>query len=222
MVDQYRGLYEAAETDLRRALEIQPQNGDVWRRLGLAYQNNNRFRDAIPAYEKAIQFQPGYFKNYQALCDVLSAQGNYEEAVRQCTEMIALAPDLWESYFARATVYFNWGRFADADADSRLALKLDPSASKAIQLLASSLVIQSRYEEAIPLFQRAIEIGPETDRIYLNLGQTLRWAGLPQQARQAYRKGLALAQAELANNSREVIIQAHSAYLRARRNPGRI
>lgn len=216
MVDQYRGLYETAEAELHRALEIEPQNGDVWRRLGLVYQNNNRFRDAIPTYQRAIQFQPGYFKNYQALCDILSGEGNYEEAIRQCTKMIALAPDLWESYFARATAYFNWGRFADAEADSRRALKLDPAAPKAIQLLAYSLVSQTRYAQAIPLFQRAIEIGPETDRIYLNLGQTLRWAGFPREAKQAYHKGVTLAQAELANNSRDVVVQAHLAYLWAR------
>jgi tetratricopeptide (TPR) repeat protein len=215
-INQYRGLYEAAEADLRRALEIESQNGDIWRRLGLIYQSSNRFDQALDAYRKAIQLQPSYFKNYQALCNLFTEKANYGEAIRQCTTMVALAPDLSESYFARANPYFYWGRYPEAEIDLRTALRLDPNSFKAIQLLAGSLVYEGRYMEAISLYRRALEIGPETHLLYLDLGQTLRWAGLPSEARQAYSKGVALADLELAKNSRDEVVRARLAYMLAR------
>jgi serine/threonine protein kinase/tetratricopeptide (TPR) repeat protein len=221
MVDRSSGSYETAEVDLLRALDIEPQNGDVWRNLGQVYQSNNRFGDAIHAYQTAIQVQPDYFKNYQALCNGLHNEGRYQEAVGQCTKMISLAPDLWEGYYVRGIAYYAWGRLADAEGDLRAALKLNPKASKAIRLLASVLVDQTRYGDAIPLFRRAIEIGPETEDFYLNFGQTLRWAGRSHEAGQAYQKGQALALAALAKNSRDVVIRAHSAYFWARLGNGK-
>jgi eukaryotic-like serine/threonine-protein kinase len=218
LIDYYRGLYEVAEADLRRALEMEPQNGDAWRRLGMVYQKNSRFGDAQEAYRQAIQTQPGYFLNHQDLCDLLDEEAQYEEAIGQCTRMVELAPDLSESYYARAIPYFNWGRYPDAENDLRAALRLEPNSSKALQLMASSLAYEGRYREALSLFQRSLEIGPETHQLYMNLGETFLWAGSESDARAAYRKGVAMAKEELARNSRDRTVQAHLAYLWARLN----
>jgi serine/threonine protein kinase/tetratricopeptide (TPR) repeat protein len=216
LINYYRGLYEAAEMDLRRALQIEPQNGDTWRRLGMVYHSNERFDEALSAYRKAIQMQPSYFRNYQDLCSLLNDEAKYQEAIVECTQMVALAPELSESYYARANPYFNWGHYAEAETDLRAALQLAPDSSRATQLLASSLAYEGRYTEAVALFQQAIATGPETYLLYLNFGQTLRWAGLPEQAREAFRKGAALAQADLANNSRDGLVRSLLAYLSAR------
>ena len=216
IINQNRGLYEAAQADLHRALEIEPENGDVWRRLGWVYEDDNRISDAFRAYEKAIQLQPTYFRGYQDLCALLSNQAKHEEAIRQCTNMVALAPDLSGSYYFRGLAYFNWGRYSEAELDLRTALNLDEASSRAIQLLAGTLLYEGRYQDAISLFQRARQIGPETSLLFLNLGQALRWAGQPRDAIQAYQNGAALAQAELAQNSRDGIVQARLAYMLAR------
>ena len=216
MIHQNRGLYEAAEADLRRALEIEPENGNVWGRLGWVYEDDNRISDAFQAYEKAIQLQPGYFKRYQDLCALLSNQAKHQEAIRQCTNMVTLAPDLSGSYYFRGLAYFNWGRYPEAEHDLRTALNLDAASSRAIQLLAGTLLYEGRYQEAISLFQRARQIGPETSMLFLSLGQALRWAGRPRDAIKAYQEGAVLAQGELAQNSRDGIVQARLAYMWAR------
>ena len=82
--------------------------------------------------------------------------------------------------------------------------------------MASILAYRGNYREAISFFQRALQIGPETSTLYLGLGQTYRWANLPRQAADAYQKGVILAQGELAQNSRDSIVQAHLAYMWAR------
>ena len=49
--------------------------------------------------------------------------------------------------------------------------------------------------------------------MYLNLGQALRWAKMPREADDAYRKGVALAESELAKNSRHGKTRSRLAYL---------
>jgi tetratricopeptide (TPR) repeat protein/TolB-like protein len=216
MIGEYSGRYEKAESDLGRALEIDPRDGDAWHRLGKVYKEDNRFTDAEAALRKAIELQPEYFANYQDLCALYTDQANYDEAIRQCQKVVQLTPDLSAAHFALAVPYFNAGNAAKGESELRLAIKLDPASSNALQSLGVTLFSEGRFTEAIPWFQRAIEAGPATHLLYSNLGTTNRLAGLPSEAREAYRKGLALAEAELAKNPRDAISRAQLAYLCAR------
>ncbi len=216
IANDYSGSYDAAEADLRRALDIDPGNGDAWRNLGRLYRETNRLSDAVAAYQRAIEAQPSYFKNYQALCAAYQDQGNYAEAISQCQRVVALAPDLSQSYFALSTAYFNSGDYKGAEIQTARALRLDPRSSVALLTLAAALFFQHRYEEAVPYIQRAREIGPETDLLYLNLGTTLLFANHPSEAEAAYRRGLSLAEQALGRNFRDGIVRSHLAYLCAR------
>ena len=218
MINASAGAYETARDDLRRGLEIEPQNGAGWRHLGRIYRESNHFTDALAAYQKGVEVQPGHFQNYQGLCSLYSDSGNYQEGIPQCLKLVAMAPDFPAAHLQLAVAYGNWGRYVEAEAESRVALKLDPTSALAFQVLATALAFQGRYTESISYSQQAINTGFATHLMYLNLGQTLRWAKLPREADDAYRKGVALAEAELAKNSRNGKIRSRLAYLCARLN----
>ncbi len=215
LIHRYAGQYDKAEGDLRRALEIEPGNGDAWRLLGQVYMGNNQFEEARAAFQKAIEVQPDYFKNYQNLCSLYSDQANYGEAVRLCQKMVQLAPDLWEAHFALALPYLNWGHYAEGESELRIALRFRET-SRTLLNLGVALMYQDRNPEAISYFQRALEIGPPTDLMYLNLGTSLRRALLPNEARGAYQQGLELAETELAKNPHDGALRSNLAYLCAR------
>jgi tetratricopeptide (TPR) repeat protein len=216
LINESGGVYESAEEDYQRALEIEPQNGDVWRRMGDLYQKASRFPQAVAAYQKAAELQPGYFLNYQAMCSLYADQANFEEAIRQCQRVVALVPQLAEAHYTLSKPYLADGHYAEGERELRVAVELDARSSNALHALALALVYQRRYWDAIPYFKRAIEIGPETEVLYLNFGTTLRLAGLPQDAKEAYSRGLTLAEAELTKNPRDRIVKSHLAYLCAR------
>jgi eukaryotic-like serine/threonine-protein kinase len=215
MMKDYDGRYEQAEIDLQRALDLEPRNGDVWRRLGRVYEHNNQFDQALAAYLKAIEAQPEYFKNYQSLGGLNFARGDYDETIRNYKRMIELAPDLADAHYALATPYLNLGRYADAEYELRVAIGHQETAN-AVEGLGLSLMYQGREHEAIPYLQRALAIGPKTSLFYLNLGTALRRAGFPGESREAYRSGLDLAEARLAQNPRDVDERSRLAYLCAR------
>jgi serine/threonine-protein kinase len=216
MVNEYSGLYDDAEEDYQRALEIEPLNGDFWRRRGDVYQKTSRFPQALLAYQKAIEVQPGYFMNYQALCNLYADQANNDEAVRQCQKMVALVPGSSEAHYLLSKPYLASGSFSAGERELRQAVEIDPTSSKSLHALALSLVYQRRYSEAIPFFRRAVDIGPENEVLYQNFGTTLGLAGLPQEAHKAYGKALTLAEAELRRNPRNRKVRSHFAYLCAR------
>jgi tetratricopeptide (TPR) repeat protein len=216
MINKYEGAYEKAEVDYLRALQIEPLNSDVWRRLGDVYHDLSRFSEAVSAYQRAVDLQPGYFKNHQALCRLQSDQANYEEALRECQAMVVFVPQLSEAHFALGGVYLAAGRYAEGEQELRSALNLDPQSSKAYHVLALAMVFQKRYSEAIASFQRALDIGPESEQLYLNLGTTYLLADLRQDAQVSYQKALTIADKVLGRNPRERVLRSHVAYLCAR------
>jgi tetratricopeptide (TPR) repeat protein len=65
-----QGKRDEALQDLRRAAEVQPDDGFVQLELGQAYEQHNRTREALDAYERAIRLlrlPDAYFRKAQLL-----------------------------------------------------------------------------------------------------------------------------------------------------------
>ena len=91
MINQYSGRYDRAESDLLRALDIDPNSGDLLRRLGQVRKAARKFNEARMDFNRAAELQPGYFKNYQEICALEIEQANYDTALQQCGRMVAAA-----------------------------------------------------------------------------------------------------------------------------------
>jgi tetratricopeptide (TPR) repeat protein len=212
MIHESFGQYEQAREDLLRAIELEPNNGDAWRRLGKVYEDSNQPNKALSAYQKAIDVQPDYFKNYEQLGYFFFRRGEYEDALQQRKRVAELVPDLADAHYQLAAPYLNLGRYSDAERELNIALSYQETAN-AVEGLGLTRVYQERYSEAIPFFERAIKIGPPTSLYYINLGSACRRSNLAPEAQQAYRKGLDLAEAALAQNPNDGYEKSCLAYL---------
>jgi serine/threonine protein kinase/Flp pilus assembly protein TadD len=221
ILGEYTKSYAVSEADLQRARELEPRNADVWRHLGNVYESGNRLSEAEVAYQKAIELEPGYFKNYQELCAFYGDHGNYDQAIRQCRQAIAQAPDMAAVHYTLTRVYLLWGRYPDAERESLTTLKLDPMSPRALSSHAIALFDQREYRKAIPFFEQRAQIDPEKDLSYVNLGTGYRLANQPENARRAYQKGADQARALLSGNLNDGTVRSHLAYLYARLNDRR-
>ncbi len=212
LIHESFGQYEQAQEDLLRAIELEPNNGDAWRRIAKVYEDNNQPGQALSAYMKAIEVQPGYFKNYQQLGTFYFNRGEYEEAVQQRKRMVELVPDMADAHYALAAPYLDMGRYADAEYELHVAISYQETA-KAVLGLGLSRTYQGREQEAIPYYERAIKIGPATSLYYINLGSAWRRTNSPREAERAYRQGLDLAEAALARNPKDGYEKSCLAYL---------
>jgi serine/threonine protein kinase len=209
------GNYELAEADFQRVIELQPNNGDAYRRLGLTFQSAGFLSDALIAFQKAIQVRPDDFNNYWALGAFYLQRSQYQEAVTEFQRAVSLKPKLEDSHRLLGQAFSELRRFPEAENELRKAISIRDS-SQAEQVLANVLWFTNRSQEATVHYLSAIAIGPETALLWLDLGSCYRQQGRDRDARDAFRRGLSLAKKDVIQDPRNWRERANQAYLEAR------
>jgi tetratricopeptide (TPR) repeat protein len=208
-------FYELAAADYQRAIELQPNNGDAYRGLSGIYDSNGQNSEALGAIQKAVQVQPDYFKNYQMLGSLFILRGNYHDAVLAFKKMVDLAPNLAASHYSLGAALGYQERWPEAETELRAAIRLQDSA-EAEHTLGAILLDSGKTREATSCFLRALDLGPKSALLWLNLGLSYGREGLEHDAEAAFRSGLAVAERDLTNDPRDGSIRARLAYFAAR------
>jgi Flp pilus assembly protein TadD len=209
------GRYEAAMTEYHRAIELEPNNSDAYRRLGMVYERSNRLDEALAAYRRAVELEPQYYRNHQALGSLHNTLANYSEAVRHFENTVRLAPDEPVAHFALAAAYSKSGRFAEAEKELRSSIRLKETPN-ALHTLGVVLIYQERDREAVSFFQRVLGTWPERYLSWMTLGMAYRRGNLLALSYRANRRGLELAEKELARDPRNGTTRSYMAYMCAR------
>jgi eukaryotic-like serine/threonine-protein kinase len=208
------GLYDQAIAEYLRAIELDPRNADVYRRLGKAYKGNNQLAEALASFRKAIEVGPQDYKTHSDLGSFYYQQGNYDEASKYYGAAVALAPKEHSLHYALATVELDLGHLDAAESELRTSISLHET-SKALHALGLVLMYKEMDGQAIPLFTKALHLGSERYQWWMELGTAYRRVGRPLDAKRAYRCGLDLAETAAINNPRDALVLAGVAYLSA-------
>ena len=216
LLETNSGSYASALAEYERAVELDPLNGDAYRRLGSVYESNNQLEQALAALQKATQVQPDYFKPFQSLGSFYRRRTNYAAAVAAFQRMVALAPNLADSHVALATAYLELGRFSDAEKEFYISIGLQDT-PLAEENLGYTLMHEGNDSEAITHYLRALALGPDNDYLlWLNLGISRHRAGFTNDAQAAFRRGLGFAEDEVQRDPHNGRTRAYFAYLCAR------
>jgi len=109
-----------------------PELAQGWIALGDILRQQDKFSQAIPAYDKALS---------------LLGEDNPEAR--------------WFPLYARGIALERSGQFTKAEADFRAALKIRPDSAQVLNYLGYSLVDRNeKLEEALKLIQRAVDLRP--------------------------------------------------------------
>jgi len=131
---------------------------------------------------KAIQADPAMALAYSDLADAYVIAGDHgmmptSEALAKIEEnaLIALKidPSLSQPHAALGFVHERSFRWAEAEKEVRMALRLNPNNVTARHWYALHLFIQGRYQEAISEWRRAMELDPLSLILSANLGYAL-------------------------------------------------
>ena len=122
--------YKGALENYTKAIELQPKRAEYYVARGTLYDDNmpNMKGDALIDFTKAIELDP---KSKQALLgigDILSdhSYGLYEKAIPYFTAYIALDQKNFVAYASRGMCLGKLGKKAEAIADLKKALQLEP------------------------------------------------------------------------------------------------
>lgn len=124
-VFQLRSDSEAALGELRRELEVQPDN--VMANLEIAFELivRGEYAQALPFADRAAQLAPGLFAARNARGRVLIELGQLEPGILELEEAVRLAPESPEVHFSLARAYTKADRAEDAARERAVFAELD-------------------------------------------------------------------------------------------------
>ncbi len=98
--------------------------------------------------------------------DTPATQNNLDDALRACEKALLIDPGNATFLALRARVRLARREYGMAIADNEQALRLNPSLAAAHCGLADSLAYETRYDEAVGRFERAIALSPNDPQLW--------------------------------------------------------
>jgi tetratricopeptide (TPR) repeat protein len=141
---QRRNDVPLAKEHLERAVAIFPHYYDAWASLGKMAWDDEKWDEAIALYRKSVEVFPKYENGRWSLAKVLDEAGRTAEAGEAFDEGAREIPDSYPIAYHRATFLGAQGRFDEAEAEWRRALKLGEGAGLAHAGLAETLAARGR------------------------------------------------------------------------------
>ena len=172
----------------RRAIEIEPYAAAPYGLLGDALFELGRIKAADTAYQHMIDLRPDVGSYVRAS---YSAQfhGNHDDAVYALRLALDAAPPVGETpafiHHQLGDVYATLGDFERSERVNRVGTKLAPGYVPPTVGIAESLIARGRYEEALPIMERAADELPALEYL-VTLGDLYRATGDEDAAARTY------------------------------------
>jgi serine/threonine protein kinase/tetratricopeptide (TPR) repeat protein len=163
--------YEAAERDFQIALAMNPDEKALYvlynNRGVMLLQQKERFQEALQDLHQAIRLQPKTYHAYASLADAYAQQRNWNEALQNIDQAIAIADDAGTKgalyrYRARyhAELKLDAAALADLEKEIELESSVGVPSTKAYLLRGQLLKKNGQLEEALKSFDAAHKIQP--------------------------------------------------------------
>jgi tetratricopeptide (TPR) repeat protein len=165
--------FEAAAVELRKALELQPNEASTHYNLGLALFETGKAGEAIQHYNRALELSPEYPEAHNNLGSALSALGNLDDAIVHFRKAVELDPSRASAQTNLGTVLAQKGMFAEAIPHFEIALARDPENAETRNSMGLALAMTGRTDEALPYLQKAVAAKPEASEYQFNLARIL-------------------------------------------------
>lgn len=118
---------EFAESYFNRAIEIQPQSIEALYNIGVLYQNQERYLETYPIYNKIIEIDSSaYFAYYNKGYVLLVSDSSYTESIEEFQNSLRFYPYYHQAYYNIGLCYENLGDMVAAEENFRKSLEIDP------------------------------------------------------------------------------------------------
>ena len=207
-----QGRADEAAAYRRRARDSVGDDPAALHAFAEALRKEQRLDDALGAYREAIAHGPDFAPAHAGLGLALYQAKRYVEAVESLRRALELDADLSVAASLRlfsGHALHELGRVEAAEEEYEAALAMDPLNADALDYLAMSRFGGRRYEEALALYRRLLEVKSDSAVIHSNLGAVLHRLGRNEEALASIERALALdPDLELARVGRQVVLKA--------------
>jgi tetratricopeptide (TPR) repeat protein len=180
------------------ALRVQtPAEKAIIHNLSSAYSNfgfllaqENRTKEAILYYQKALRVYPSHLRALDNLETALEKEGRSQEAVPFYLEALRLNPDDFDAHCNFGDILLKQGKAEEAVLHFEQALRINPRSFATHNTLGVTLAEEGRMDEAVGHFVVAVNIKPDDVGARNNLGHALVEQGKLDEAEVQFLEGL--------------------------------
>jgi Flp pilus assembly protein TadD len=181
------GDYVAADGLLTRSVAKNPKDAEAWYYLGRTKYNENRFDEAVLAFQKCLEREPRNVKAQDNLGLSYAGLGRHDEAAAAYETAIAWQAELPEKnpgpYLDLGMLLLEQDRARDALPHLLQAALISPRLARAHEQLGKAYVRLDRLVEAQTELEKAVQLTPESAPLHYMLGQVYRKSGQMEKAR---------------------------------------
>lgn len=188
--------YANADRWLTRSVEMDPQDAKSWYYLGRTKYNENRFDEAIKAFEQCLKLDPGNVKaednlglSYQGLGKIDEALKAYKNAISWQANRLEKTP--WPLINIGALL-LEQNRPEDAVGYLSQAVEISPQEPKAHEQLGKAYTHLNQLPRAQVELEKAVELNSNSAPLHFMLGQVYRKLGMMEKAKAELDRGAAL------------------------------
>ena len=151
------GRKEAAITDLKKAIQINPDSYRAWYNLAILDESTQPPEALMANDEFTPMLNLAGANAYES--------GNYSLSAQYHTRAIKADPNDDLAYISRGKALLRTGAYGQARQDFIKAMQLEPSRTEAFYLIGNSFFYEQKFQEAVGFYERYLSI----DRGYKNV-----------------------------------------------------
>ena len=164
------------------------------------YEAEGKLKQAIQAYQQAIQAEPKSVSNYINLARLQIWTGDYKNAVTNAENALLLNSENSLAHALRGWALSQLGEYLEAEAAIKRALELDPNNASAYAYYAELLVLEANagqggigtIDNAIEASKTALALAPNALDTHRARGVVLEITGNPEEAIAEFRAAIAM------------------------------
>ncbi|MBF2053477.1 MAG: tetratricopeptide repeat protein [Candidatus Sericytochromatia bacterium] len=183
--------YPEAEEQFQKAIALNPGNTDALFRLGFTQVSQKKYREAIEIFEELILMDPQNINAFFMLGIAYSEVREYYPCISNLQHALRLQPAFVEARLTLADAYHHQGKYLISLRELEALEQFIPDEDTTYLHRGMILMEMEQYEEAVPYFEKVIELRPNVAEaydllvgLYENLGNFARGIELAQQSLQ--------------------------------------
>ncbi len=158
-------------------------------RAGMANERTGDYSAAVKAYDRGLEAEPDNVELLNAKGFALFQQGESEQAVATLERAIEIEPAHWKAHNNLALASLDLGQFALAEAHFRESLAIEPQPA-IYNDLGFVLERQGLSFEAVEMYEKSLELAPDSGTAHFNLASALARSGDFQNAEAHFRAAI--------------------------------
>jgi tetratricopeptide (TPR) repeat protein len=182
------GRHDEALKVFDKAVQLRPEDAELWINLGKALLDLQRPADALLSFQHAAMLDPRHWDASQ-LCGVLLRNaGRFEEALVFFNRCEELRPNNFDTLNLRGATLQSLHRFEDYLANGMRLHELDPAQPAYCNNIGDALVSLDRREEALCWFDKALDLQPDYIGALRNKAVCFRYENRLEEAVEVYER----------------------------------